>query len=211
MNDETAQPGEKLDALLDTVRRHAEEEGRAIDERAAQEARAIVARAHQDARAKVHAAIVLERENGARALEKVRARIETTKRQKFQDAEAAFLDLCGPHLEQALAARWADADQRRAWLAAALRRALEHLHPGRWHIEGPAGWAVEELAPFIPSIAEVSGAEPLVTTSPGLGAGLRIAANGAVVDASPAGVLADRGEIAALLLAELFESKGGAP
>lgn len=195
---------DKLDVMLDKARRHGEEACRVIDAEAQGEARAIIARAHQDARARVHAAIVLERQNGKSGLEKVRARIETDKRQNLQAKEHAFLAEAWLRLDAAIKARWQNATHRATWIAATVMRATETLQPGTWAVQHPVGWNTAELGPHLDTVAAHGGAKPQFEASEDLDVGLRISVGGAVLDAGAEGILADRDHISALLLAELF-------
>lgn len=195
---------DKLDVMLDKARRHGEEACRAIDAEAQEEARAIVARAHKDARARVHGAIVLERQNGKSGLEKVRARIETDKRQNLQDKEHTFLAEAWLRLDTAIKARWHDPVHRAAWVAAAVTRATETLQPGTWAVQHPIGWDTAELDLHLDTIAGHGETKPQFEACENLALGLRISVGGAVLDAGAEGILADRDHISALLLAELF-------
>ena len=198
------QADEKVEAMLDMVKRNREEQCRIIDAEAEQQARDIIARAHKDARAKVHEVIVEERRNGLRAIDKQRAKIETAKRQNLQDQETAFLDQVWQQLERELIARWQDTTARQAWIGGAVDQAVAHLHPGTWRIEYPTNGSPDELKPFVERIKAFSGAEPELVAVMNFDTGVCIEANGVRVDATLAGVLADEKEIAALLLAELF-------
>ncbi|HEY9081378.1 hypothetical protein [Magnetovibrio sp.] len=204
MSDNQSQADEKVEAMLDMVKRNREEQCRIIDAEAEQQARDIIARAHKDARAKVHEVIVEERRNGLRAIDKQRAKIETAKRQNLQDQENAFLEKVWQQLERELIARWQDATARQAWIDGAVDQAVAHLHPGAWRIEYPTNGSLDELKPCIERIKAFSGAEPKLIAVTNFDTGVCIEANGVRVDATLAGVLADEKEIAALLLAELF-------
>jgi len=204
MTDNQPQANENVDAMLDMVKRNCEEQCHTIDAQAAEQARDIVARAYKDAREKVHDVINEERRSGQRAIDKQRAKIETAKRQNFQDRENAFLDAVWQQLENELVNRWQDADGRYAWLSGAVDQAVAHLHPGAWRVEHPQSWSVKELDPFVDQIKTFSGDEVAFIPTADFEIGLRIQANGVIVDATLAGVLSDQKEIAALLLAELF-------
>lgn len=197
-------PDAKMDALLETVRRHRDEQCNVINEDAQAQARAIVARAHQDARTKVHGAIVEERRSREDAIEKQHARVETAKRHDRQDNENAFLDTVWQQLMANLHSRWEDESARRAWLNATVERALAHLHPGPWQIDHPMAWQSAELDSLIDQIIKFSGEAPSFVPVPDLEVGIRVTANGATIDGSLVGVIANRGEISAMLLAQLL-------
>jgi len=204
MTDHQPPVSENVDAMLDLVRRNCEDQCRAIDAEAKQNARDIIASAHKEARVKVHDVIVEERRNGQRAIDKQRAKIETAKRQNFQDQENAFLHVIWQQLKRELVHRWQDDAARQDWLRCAVDQALGHLHPGGWRIEHPQNWSPVELGPYLDRIKSFSGDEVAFVAVKDFDVGVRIQANGVVVDATLSGVLADQKEIAAVLLAELF-------
>jgi len=211
MTDTPSQPDAKLDALFATVARHSDEQCREIDRDAETQACDIVARAHRDARVKVHEAIVEERRNGARAIGQQRARIETAKRHNLQDKENAFLDAAWQQLTAALRTRWRDEAARRDWVGGVVELALSRLHPGAWKVEHPADWSPTELDPFMEKITSMSGAAPQFEAVPELELGIRIAVNSVTIDGGLAGVTADRNEVSAMLLAQLFQDAKDAP
>ena len=92
---------------------------------------------------------------------------------------------------------------RRQWVDAAVAEAANVLAPGGWRIVHAPGWPADErdaLAARLPC-GHGSGVE--FTEHAGLGAGLRIVAGRNVVDATLAGLLADREAIGARLLGDL--------
>lgn len=204
MTEKQLSESENVDAMLDLVRRNCEDQCRTIDAEAEQHAHEIITSAHTEARAKVHDVIVEERRNGLRAIDKQRAKIETAKRQNFQDQENAFLHVIWQQLNGELVNRWEDDDARQDWLRSAVDQALGHLHPGGWRVEHPQNWSPDELAPFLDRIKAFSGDDVAFVAVKDFDVGVRIQANGVIVDATLSGVLADQKEIAAMLLAELF-------
>lgn len=209
MTDQTEKRDEKKDALLAMVRRNAEAAARDVDAEAVDKARDIVARAHAEAREKMHTAIQKERREGVKALERQRARIETAKRQTLQDKEHAFLDAVWERLPGALRTRWRDPSGREAWLGAIVDWGMKHLRPGAWEIEHPKDWAPSEFDPYKDQVHGFSGAAVQFVAVPDLDAGIRIKANGAVVDGGIAGASADTAGISAMLLAELLDDVEG--
>ena len=204
MTDNRPQANANVDAMLNLVKQNCEDQCRTIDVEAQQQARDIIASAHKEARGKVRDVIVEERRNGQRAIDKQRAKIETAKRQNFQDRENAFLDVIWQQLESELVRRWQDDNARQDWLNGAVDQALAHLHPGAWRIEHPQNWSAQELDPFAERIKKFSGSEVAFVASGDFDVGVRIQANGVIADSTLSGVLSDQKEIAAMLLAELF-------
>lgn len=208
MTNQTPQSDKNVETLVDIVTQHRDLQCRQIDDEAVAQAAEIIRSAHHDAREKVHEVIVEERHGVSRAIAKQRAQIETAKRQNFQDRENRFLDQVWDHLSTELNNRWADRQARQEWLGTAIERALSHLHPGPWTITHPPNWSTAEMDPYLDQIRTFSGAEPAFAPDEDLQVGVRIQANDVTADASPLGLLANRQEISAMLLAELFTEDG---
>lgn len=204
MTDQTPQSDKNVQALLEIVTQHQDQQCCQIDADAATQAAEIIRSAHHDAREKVHEVIIEERQNALRALAKQRAQIETEKRQNLKDSENHFLDQVWDHLNTALNHRWTNPEARREWLSGTLEHALRHLQPGPWTITHPLDWSVAEIDAYLDQIRAFSGSEPTFTPDADLTAGVRIQANNVTADASPQGLLANRQDISAMLLAELF-------
>lgn len=208
MTERAPTPDSSVDALLAVVIRHRDQNCRQIDDVADAQARDIIKAAHREARKKVHEVIVDERRSRNDAINKQRAKIDTARRQARQEHENNFLNIVWKLLETELDKRWNAPSARHDWVVATVERALNHLHPGPWSIEHPPGWSVRELDPFLDEIRIFSGAVPVFAANAALRAGLLIQANDAKVDASLTGLLANRNEISALLLAELVAESG---
>jgi hypothetical protein len=208
MTDQTPQSDKNVEALLDIVTQHQNQQCRQIDDEAAIQAAEIIRSAHHDAREKVHQVIVEERHNAQRAIAKQRAQIETENRQNFKDSENHFLDQVWEHLSTALNHRWTDPKARREWLSGTLEHALKHLQPGPWTITHPLDWSAAEIDAYLDQIRVFSGSEPTFAPDADLPAGVRIQANNVTADASPRGLLANHQDISAMLLAELFTEDG---
>jgi hypothetical protein len=119
-----------------------------------------------------------------------------------------LLDRAWQALPAALQSRWLDQAAREHWCDAACssaRRSLLHLD--RLQVEVDPQW-LAHVGPLVRSRLEgPSNVE--VTALDGLGAGLRIRAGDACIDATLAGLLAARERIASELLAE-FEQRAAA-
>jgi len=185
-----------MQALLDLV-----EAGRAaqcaqiLGEARAQCA-AVRSQSIAEARARLRQAFGEQRRHHAEWLDAALARLATQRRLHAQQHTAALLALAREQLPRELSACWRDAAVRARWVAATLAAARRQLPTGDWTMFHASGWpAAERAAVAAPSIT--------FTEDAGLGAGLKVAAAGNVVDGTLAGLLAGRAEFEARLLRAL--------
>ncbi len=198
----TLLPLAQADALLDEIERQTGGECSAVAAAADSEAHDIVARAREAARRHVHDALAELRSEGARRLSQARAQADTDARRRAQQRAGEIVRRAWPLLMEALAARWRDPVARAAWIGGAGRQARERLRFSQWNVERPDEWSAEEQGTFCTSLnADVCNVTFIV--DPALTAGIRIKTANLTLDATPEGLLADRADIAAQLLAEL--------
>jgi hypothetical protein len=195
-------------ALLRRLGREQESRTRRLRDEAAPPAADIVRRARVEARTRVHQAVVDTRRDDEMALARRRAAIDTQARRNRQATLRELLDRAWQALPAALQSRWLDATARERWCDAACvsaRRSLRHLD--RLQVEVDSQWLAHVGRRARTRLEGPSNVE--VTAMDGLGAGLRIRAGDACIDATVAGLLAARERIASELLAE-FEQQAAA-
>jgi hypothetical protein len=190
-------------SLAEEVRKEVESECREVLEAAKREAEEIVARAFTSARARGQAAIAAMRQEGRRRLMRAEARRET-REQMLNDTRAAeALRRALPLLEPAILQRWGNRAGRRSWLEAVARHARASLLPGDWTVEHSLDFASEDRDCLLASLKCAGGYNIVFRAAAGVKAGVRVHAEGAVLDGTSDGLLADQSAIASLLLAEL--------
>lgn len=192
----------RADALLALVEDDCRRRCDAIGESARAQRSAILREAHAAARSRVRAAFADERARRDARLAAARANLETRRRIAANAFAAAQLDAGLARLPQALAARWRDEAARRAWIDEAVSRARAALGEGAWRIAHAPGWPARERDALAATLAD-RATTVAFDESAALVAGLRIAAQGNVVDATRDGLCADRDETGAMLLALL--------
>jgi vacuolar-type H+-ATPase subunit E/Vma4 len=208
MNDVESLLEAQTTALLRRLGREQESRTRHIRDEAATQAADIVRRARAEARTRVHQAVVDTRREDEMALARQRAALDTQARRSRQATLRELLDRAWQALPSALQSRWLDAAARERWCDAACvaaSRSLRHLD--RLQVEVDPQW-LAEVGPLVRSRLEGSSQVDIVATD-SLGAGLRIRAGDACIDATVAGLLAARERIASELLAE-FERQAAA-
>lgn len=188
-------------ALLRRLEREQESRIQRIRDEAATEAADIVRKARTEARTRLHQAVIDARREDEQALTRRRAALDTQARRRRQATVRELLEQAWEALPATLLARWLDAAAREHWCEAACacaRRSLRHLD--RVQVEVDPQW-LAHVGPLLRGpLAGLTNVE--TTACAGLGAGLRIRAGDACVDATLAGLLAPRERITSELLAE---------
>jgi hypothetical protein len=185
----------RTQALLDLVEADRTRRCAEILERARSQAAAITAQARAAASARVRSAFAEERRRSAWRVTEAQARLATRRRLRKQQLAQQFVAAAKDALPKALGERWQRPQARREWVARAAAEARAALPNVRWRITHAPGLTEEDR--------RVVGGDADYEVDPNMRAGLRIAALGNVVDGSLAGLLADRGEVAARLLEQL--------
>jgi hypothetical protein len=213
MNDTVSILQTQTEGLLRRVAREQESRILAIRSAAEEQAHAIVTRARQEARARLRQAVDEERRQIERTVGERRAALDTAARRTDQTAFRRLVEQAWQRLPGAVAARWQEAAARARWIEAACDSARCSLRPQPLYVVE----FDDALNPHAGAQARdrliAAGLEPVECRSVnGLGAGLRIRAGGAVVDATVPGLLASRERVEAELLAEFdHELEASAP
>ncbi|MFO1408154.1 MAG: hypothetical protein U1F08_11565 [Steroidobacteraceae bacterium] len=192
----------QTDALLRRVARECDSRCRRALGAADEQAAAIVARAHADARARVRQAVADERAAVALALGARRAALDTARRQATQAAVRSALDDAWAAMPGALQSVWDSPDARARWCRsarAAAEAVIETEAPREVEIDAAADDATEAAVR-----AAFDDGPYALRRVDGLGAGLRVRAGRARVDASWRGLLASRERVESALLAEIL-------
>jgi len=198
---------QRTQALLDLVEADRRARCAELIAQAERQAAATLAQARAEARRRLREAFAEERARAAARVAAARAELQTRHRLHEQQQAAGWLAVGWQRLPAALRQRWADAGARRQWADAALQEAARVLAPGRWRIVHAPGWPAPEREALAARLQAAAGTAAAFTEDAALGAGLRVVADGNVVDATLGGLVADREAIGARLLGEL----GAAP
>jgi hypothetical protein len=191
-------------ALLALVEDERKRQCDALLDAAEAQAAALRAQAHAQARARVHEALSAARERRDAALAAAHARRQTRERLLRQGRASAALAAAWVALPGELERRWREPPARHAWLAHALARAARELAGGAtaWRLRHADGLPTAELDAALRS----APVRVDCVADPSLRAGLRIAREGNVLDASLDGLLADRDAVAAAILGRLEDA-----
>lgn len=188
-----------LAALLALIEADREARCRAILAPARQQAEARRAGARAAARRQYRGALELERAQLRVKAERGQALLEAAQHERHRRLARAAVEAGWTLLGPALAARWRDPQLRQRWLDAALAAARARLPAGAWRILHPASLAASETAALADSLARQGFGEIGFEVAAGIEAGIVVCAAGARLDATIAGLLADRAAVSGRL------------
>ena len=186
-------------ALVSRVHRVRDERVGELRATAATQLEAVEVTARREARRLLHAASGTKRARVRERCREALAGVDAERRRREFEVDRGVVEEALAALPEALERRWRDAAARRAWCAAALAIAAARLVARDWRIALAAGADDAERAQLL-AAAAAHGARAEVVAGAAR-AGLTITAGPSAVDATVAGLLADRDEIAARLLA----------
>jgi hypothetical protein len=194
----------QTEALLRRVAREQESRCRRARDAAQEQASSIVARAWEEARTRLRQAVDEERRAVDKALGDRRAALETGARQREQAVLRELMDDAWRDLPGTLVSSWQRDDARREWCAAACAVAARALQSDQGYTVEIDAAVADDVRRIVGQALQLSpGTEVRFREVPSLGAGLRIHAGRACVDATVGGLLASRERIESELLAEL--------
>jgi vacuolar-type H+-ATPase subunit H len=212
---------ESAKTLLKLVENYRSQECREAIDKARAEAAEVLRRAWRRERDHLHASVEAERSRARTLIQSARAERATRERTSGDRLNADLLALAWPRLRAMLEARWRDPVGRETWVARALEQALAALPAGPWTVRHASDWAAPEAAgPCVAVAAKLAASLPAASSAgeapalrfladPALAAGLIVDGGGAVLDASLDGLLADRQQLDARLLALLALHSAG--
>lgn len=189
-----------LASLLAVVAADREARCREILAPAEAQAAARLAEAQAAARRGLRRALVEERRRLHMDLVAARARRDAAQRARRQRLALAAADEGWALLEPALVRRWRAPETRRRWIAAALAEARRRLPPGGWRLRHGPGLTPEEVAALLRQLAAQGIADARCELDEGIAAGIEVRAGDACLDATVAGLLADRAAVVGRLL-----------
>lgn len=189
-----------LATLLDVVDRDSEARCAEILGAARAEAEALRAKSMREARRRLSTALRAERAGAAARIAAAHAHLEAAQRGAAQRRSALALAAGEALLPAALQAVWQDPPRRREWLQQAANRAAQSLPHNAWRIRHAPDLGADDKAWLQRRIGELGLAGLSFEPDPGIAAGIEIHAGAAVLEATPAGLLADRAWVYGRLL-----------
>jgi hypothetical protein len=197
------------DALLELVESDRAAQVLRFEAQSRERVRALLVAARHAARERVRAALVPERRRLREQGLALDARLATQRRLAGQRRLRERLDEAWRRLPESLASRWADTVARARWTAQALAAAAGSLGRGPARVNHAPGWPAPERDAFARAL-EARGLGPVTfEEDAGAHAGLAVRAGGNLVDATAAGLVADRAAIDARLADALGLGEAG--
>ncbi|MGB5517798.1 MAG: hypothetical protein WBO73_04980, partial [Gammaproteobacteria bacterium] len=200
------QQAETVEHLLGIVVENREKRCADVREKAYQQARGILKQAHTRNRAHMHQHIDSLREKYRLRVSSAIARNQTRLRHQHQKADRAILDVAWPLLRQSMLARWNEPDARRQWLDASITSAAARLREHGGRIEHPENLGDDDIAWIKQQLPSGSGQRPVFSAVDDIEAGIRIIADGTVVDTTVEGLLHHKSLIEATMIARVKQS-----
>lgn len=195
--------------LLQILQRKQTESCNEITRAAKERANNLIKAARRQSRERMHQAIVEERKRIDAAVSQATGRLRTDKRHRLQQVYKHLLQDGWAVLEGEMEARWQDPQLRRAWCASLLEDAMRMLGSVQFLIEHPPGFGREDHAWMTDLVTAAGGTRPDFDTDEHIRSGLRIRTTHACLDGTLDGLLSDRKQIEALLLAEWEKGSQG--
>lgn len=189
-----------VEALLAAVAADCEARRREILGPAQAAAQARVAAARDSVCQDLRRAFAADRAARQAQLEQSRARLNAARRERHQRLAQAAAGEGLASLASALAARWRDPPRRQRWIDAALALAGERLPAGAWSIRHAPGPSPEEIAATLEQLASRGVTAARCELHEEMAAGIEIRTGEVRLDASSAGLLADRAAVLGRLL-----------
>lgn len=202
------QQAETVEHLLGIVVENREKRCTEVRNNAWQQAREIIRQAHTKSRARMHRHINALRDKQRQRVSSAIARNQTLLRQQHQKADRAIIDMAWPMLREAMQALWNVTASRQNWLDAVMASAADRLLQPDIRIEHSLNMSEQELSRIKQQWFKSNGNEPDLLGCEDIDAGIRIIAQGTVIDATLDGLLKQRTSIEALLMARV--KQGGA-
>ena len=197
----------RMQALLDIVEADRRTQLEAIMGEAKASAAVLLDEASGAAHDRMRQAFADERRQHEERVHAARANLQTRRRLAAQRRSSALLLLTWQRLPDALLARWRELETRRTWVADVVARARTSLPRVRWQIDHEPAWSPVERDELVAKVTPDVGAPPEFRADASIRAGLRIASGAAVIDCTLDGLLRDRAENGARLLA-FFDAPG---
>lgn len=185
--------GQDAHRLIEHIRASQARECEGLIEAARAQAQALLQEARRSAARRLHATVMAERERIAREQALAEARIHTAERECAQQRLQGLFDRALSQLELALLARWAEPGPAARWIEALVAQAAAALPTRDWTlVRGGPCWQAHHEAAWSQAVAACGARTASVEQVADLHAGLRIRAQGVVLDATLATLLADR-------------------
>lgn len=209
MSNDPKMPSSIVDAqvqrLLEIVEAYRKQQCDALITQAKQDSRRIVRQAYREARMRMRQDIQDSREHMRSELSSARAKLHTMMMQQRHQADLRFLEQSWNLLAAKLQARWQQPKLRQAWVQKIVRNATKMVPGKDWLVEHPKDWTSDEQKQLRNQVNDKFTGKLKFKNVTEITAGIRIVTDGAVIDGSLQGLMADRTGIESIFLAQCRE------
>ena len=195
----------QVQRLLEIVSSYQQEQCSVLLEQAGQQSQQIIRYAYRDARMRLHRDIQDSRQHMQQELSATRAKLHTMMMQQRHRADQEFLAQSWELLVKKLVQRWQKPEYRRRWVQKVIDTASLVLLADQWDVAHPADWPDTERNHLKELVTNNTQRQLVLIPDAAIKAGIRISADGAVVDGSLEGMLTDRVRIESEVLAQCRE------
>jgi vacuolar-type H+-ATPase subunit E/Vma4 len=192
----------EADALLQQVTDERDRRCAAVRTAAEDQATQIVHAARAEARANVRKAVTEERARMDLGIRQATARADIEVRRQERQKSRELLEQMWAAIAGVLENRWREPALRQAWIDAVMSQAASILSGRAWVIEVGPGWPDQERGELTDRARGQGAGTVEYSVHADMSAGLKIRAATVCVDATVAGLLAERDTIEAAFLAE---------
>lgn len=198
----------QVQRLRDALRRQQEARCRELVANAERQSKQAIRDSHQKLLERRRQALREERQHRAHELLIAKSRIETQERRRAFARHEKVLQAAWPQLLTTLEKRWAEAEQRHAWCAMIVSEASRALMATDWIVEHPGNLAKKDRDAISRQLQQLQYAPATFVACDDIASGLRIRAGSACVDGTAEGLLRNRHDVEALLLAAWEQQDG---
>ncbi len=192
---------QQVQRLNDALRQQQERRCRELVGDAERSAKQAVRDARRRLGERQRQAVREERQRREHELLIAQSRIETHARRRAFARHEQFLEAAWPLMIDSMTKRWSDAGQRRAWCNMIVAEAADCLMGTDWVVEHPKKWTKADSDAVERHMRELALPAAKFVRSNDITTGLRIRVGTACLDGTTDGLLGDRGDVEALLLA----------
>lgn len=192
---------EQVKRLDDALRQQQEKRCREVVADAKRSANLAIRDARRRLGERQRRAVREERQRRERELLIAQSRMETLNRRRAFARYEKFLEAAWPILIETMAKRWSDAGQRLAWCNMIVAEAADSLMGSDWVVEHPKNWTKADSSAVARRMRGLALPAPKFVPCNDITSGLRVRVGTACLDGTTGGLLGDRGDVEALLLA----------
>ena len=180
-----------------------------IHRKASKQASDIVCSAYHDAKLRLRRHFKSDRQHSNQQIASAEATLKTRERQEMQQLQLKVLHKAQAALKNELINRWQQGEQRSQWVESIWQQADGSLPRAQWSIVYGGLWPQSEQDALMKRVSEETGITADITHDDRIDAGLRICSQGACVDGTVGGLLANHSRLESDILSAFHQFCSG--